>query len=490
MKIFIDGHDFHYEMQALAMLFSQGRRVQVVREAPAALPEEALYTGLRAEGDGWRLLVRARLGGGYAQREETVPAGSPDAERRMGRLCYQALSELTGLRPAWGILTGVRPVKLVRAALEKGADRAEAERYFLEECLVSEEKLRLCCETAEVQRPLLARSRPEDVSLYISIPFCPSRCRYCSFVSHSIGQAGKLVEPYLQLLGEELRALGEKARRYGLRLTAVYFGGGTPTTLEAGQLDTLLETVAESFDLSAVQEYTVEAGRPDTITAEKLQALRRRGVDRISVNPQSLQDAVLEKAGRRHTAAQAVESYRLARTFGFQTINMDLIAGLEGDTPLLFADTLRQVIALRPENVTVHTLSVKRAANLSEDPAAVLARRGAEEMVSLARGLLTEAGYRPYYLYRQKNMLQNLENTGYSLPGHESAYNIRIMDESQTILAAGAGGVTKLVGGGEIQRIFNYKYPYEYISRFHQLRERQQGMDDFYKKFPIPGVVG
>lgn len=484
MTVYIDGHGFHYEMQALAMLFSCGRKVQLMQGGPQGLPEDALYTGLKDEEEAQLITVRAWLGGRYAERIGRLPKGSPAAEQRMGRLCYEALSELTGIKPAWGILTGVRPVKLVRAMLEGGADDNELRRYFCEECLVSEEKLRLCCETAAVQRPLLAGGGPRDISLYVSIPFCPSRCRYCSFVSHSIEQAGRLIGPYLQLLENELQELGEKVRRHRLRITAVYFGGGTPTTLSAGQLEALMAAIAGSFDLSAVSEYTVEAGRPDTITAEKLEAMRRWGVDRLSVNPQSLQDAVLERAGRRHTAGQAVESYQLARRFGFQTINMDLIAGLEGDSPSLFEDTLRQVIALRPENITVHTLSVKRAAGLHENPEAVLVRRGAGEMATLSRRLLKEAGYRPYYLYRQKNMLQGLENTGYSLPGHESAYNIRIMDESQTVLAAGAGGVTKLVGDGKIVRIFNYKYPYEYISRFEQLRERRQGIDAFFEAVP------
>lgn len=480
MTVYIDGHGFHYEMQALAMLFSRGQRVQLAQGTPKEEGEDFLYTGLAAQDGRWQLCARARMAGRTAEYVQTLPEGDPAAERRLGRLCYQALGELTGLRPAWGILTGVRPVKLVRAMLEKGADEEALRRFFCEECLVSEEKLRLCRETAQVQHPLLCGSGEREVSLYISIPFCPSRCRYCSFVSHSVEQAGRLIAPYLQLLGQELQQLGEKVRRHRLSLGAVYFGGGTPTTLSEEQLDALLAVVANSFDLSAVREYTVEAGRPDTISPDKLRVLCRYGVNRLSVNPQSLQDAVLEKAGRRHTARQAVESYQLARSFGFKTINMDLIAGLEGDTPALFRDTLERVIALRPENITVHTLSVKRAASLGEDPAAVLVRRGAAEMVGLSQQLLREAGYRPYYLYRQKNMLQGLENTGYSLPGHESAYNIRIMDESQTVLAAGAGGVTKLVGKGKIQRIFHYKYPYEYISRFEQQEERQQGIDAFY----------
>ncbi|MCI8442926.1 MAG: coproporphyrinogen dehydrogenase HemZ [Provencibacterium sp.] len=480
MTVYIDGHPFHYEMQALAMLFSRGQKVRLSHELPPQPEGDALYTGLLEEEERQRIIVRAWIGGRYTERSESLLEQDPAAERKMGKLCYQALCELTGLSPAWGILTGVRPVKLVRALLEKGADDNELHRYFCEECLVSEEKLRLCCETAAVQRPLIEDGDPQDISLYVSIPFCPSRCRYCSFVSHSIEQAGRLIDPYLQLLERELQTLGEKVRRHRLRITAVYFGGGTPTILSAGQLERLFEGIKESFELSFVREYTVEAGRPDTITAEKLAVMRRYGVNRLSVNPQSLQDAVLEKAGRRHTAQQAVESYLLARQFGFFTINMDLIAGLEGDSPALFEDTLRRVIRLRPENITVHTLSVKRAAGLGENPEEVLIRRGAQEMVNFSRRLLAEAGYRPYYLYRQKNMLQGLENTGYSLPGHESGYNIRIMDESQTILAAGAGGVTKLVGGGKIVRIFNYKYPYEYISRFEQLQERQRGIDDFF----------
>ncbi|TCL42925.1 coproporphyrinogen dehydrogenase HemZ [Harryflintia acetispora] len=487
MTIYIDAHDCHYEVQRLCTMFLRGERAPLAFGAPGEGEERFLYTG-RAERDGKALLtVRARLGGSevHRQRELPLPSGKQECERAFGQMIYELLVPMTGIRPPWGILTGIRPVKLFRARLDAGESGQEVLRYFCDGLYLSEEKARLALQTAQVQRPILRGSAPDLFSLYVSIPFCPSRCRYCSFVSHSIEQAAGLIEPYLELLERELALTAQKARESSLRLHSVYFGGGTPTTLSAAQLDRLCAAVAENFDLGGVKEYTVEAGRPDTITAEKLAVLRKAGVDRISVNPQTLQDEVLAAAGRNHTAQQTLDAFGLARQAGFPCINMDLIAGLQGDTPQGFADTLERVIALRPQNITVHALSVKRSAALGGHAGEVLIASPAAEMVALSARLLIGAGYHPYYLYRQKDTVENLENTGWCLPGYESAYNIHIMDESQTILACGAGGVTKLcrpkgTGGQEITRIFNYKYPYEYISRFEQLCARKEAVVPFF----------
>jgi oxygen-independent coproporphyrinogen-3 oxidase len=319
----------------------------------------------------------------------------------------------------------------------------------------------------------------------VGIPFCPSRCAYCSFVSHSIAGAAaqKLVPLYVQNLVAELGETGRLARALGLVPLAVYVGGGTPTALAPQELARVCGAIAQSFALPPGLEYTVEAGRPDTITREKLEILRAHGVNRLSVNPQTMRDEVLARAGRRHTARDCLESYALARRLGFDNINMDLIAGLPGDSPAGFCASLEQLIALRPENITVHTLAFKRAAQFSQQAQAGAA--GIVEMLQTAQTLLAAAAYAPYYMYRQSRSLGNLENIGWSLPGRYCRYNIDMMEESHTILACGAGGVTKCkqVGTDYLERIFSLKYPYEYLSRFDELMQRKQRMAEFYRTY-------
>jgi oxygen-independent coproporphyrinogen-3 oxidase len=363
-----------------------------------------------------------------------------------------------------------------------------AYRDFTNRLWVTPAKAALAAAVAAAEEPLIEMTRANTFSLYVGIPFCPTRCSYCSFVSHSIGtpEAKKLIAPYLEKLEEEICRTAEIADRLGLQLASVYIGGGTPTTLSAEQLERLLKQITACFGAGAENEFTVEAGRPDTITREKLDALRGK---RISINPQTMHDSVLEAIGRKHTAVLAVECYHMAREMGFTQINMDLIAGLPTDTAEGFADSVRQVAALRPENVTVHTLALKRSSVLkaTADPF-----RGAQEIAAMlqsAEETLSAAGYRPYYMYRQSASLGNFENIGRTLPGHICRYNIDMMEETHTILACGAGAVTKLVGqthaedepsGPPLLRVFNYKYPYEYISRFGELMERKKQITDFY----------
>jgi oxygen-independent coproporphyrinogen-3 oxidase len=302
-------------------------------------------------------------------------------------------------------------------------------------------------------------------------------------VSQSVERAKFLVPGYVEKLKEEIRHTGEIAAACGLRLETVYFGGGTPTTLSAEQLSQLIGEIRGSFDCSTVREFTVEAGRPDTITMEKLQALRECGVDRISINPQTMNDAVLERIGRRHTAQQTEEAFRMARECGFGNINMDTIAGLPGESTESFCRTLQILTDWDPESITVHTLALKRSSNFNqnEDPRQ-LDGGSAEKMVEYSQQLLPQKGYAPYYLYRQSRMLANLENIGWSKPGFENLYNIFIMEETHTILACGAGAVTKFrqPGGERIERIFNFKYPYEYNNRFEELLQRKKHIREFY----------
>ena len=336
--------------------------------------------------------------------------------------------------------------------------------------------------TADNQAPVLALNTLRSYSLYISIPFCPSRCSYCSFVSRTTAESGSLIEPYVQALCRELAEISALARRNRLRLETIYIGGGTPTAVSAAQLRTLMQAVRDNFDVPAVREYTVEAGRPDCTTPEKLAVIKEYGATRISINPQTLSDEVLAAIGRRHTAQDVLDCFAQARRLGHGNINMDLIAGLPLDTPARFAQTLQGVLALAPENITVHTLTLKRASNLVIEHAPNAYGDVARMLDSCA--LLGENGYEPYYLYRQKGTLQNLENTGYTRPGYAGLYNVFIMEEVHTILSAGAGGSTKLVGpDGHIRRIFNHKYPLEYIERFDVVQARKQGVDDFYAKY-------
>ncbi len=439
-------------------------------------------------------LVAVSRGGKKSCRGQRVSAAQSDddfkkqCELALGRAFFRAASLLTGITPPWGTLTGIRPVKLVRSRLAVGMKPEEIINDFKRQYYTNENKTRLCLKTAVAEQRIVSLSREDSASLYISIPFCPSRCLYCSFISHDVEKSAKLMPEYVSLLCEELKQTGQLVDELGLKLETIYMGGGTPTVLSAKQLEAILGTVKKSFKTDTLREYTVEAGRPDTITRDKLDAILEGGARRISINPQTLDDAVLRRIGRAHTAVDVYKSFALAREAGVPCINMDLIAGLPGDTPEGFRKTLEGVIGLSPEAVTVHTLAMKRASRLVTLDGGLYDAQGeaANIMLQDAEDLLCAAGYAPYYLYRQKNTLGGLENTGYSKPGFEGLYNVFIMDETHTILAAGAGGVTKMrqPRGQLIERVFNFKYPYEYISRFGEIISRKKKVNEFYAKFP------
>lgn len=406
-----------------------------------------------------------------------------DNELVSAQLLYKLLCDFTGLTQPWGILTGVRPVKLLRRLAEESSEE-QAVKKFEKDFFVSNEKIALSRETEHNERKILELSKPESFSLYVGIPFCPSRCSYCSFVMASIERAEKLIEPYTKLLCEEIKRTAEIANKLGLRLETVYFGGGTPTTLSAEQLDTVLGTVNNSFDMSTCREFTVEAGRPDTIDIAKLFALKENKVDRISINPQTTNDEVLKTIGRKHTAQQFFDAFELARKCGFDNINTDLIAGLPTDTPESFKNSLDSIIRLNAECITVHTLCMKRASRLTTEGVTLDLQqaRDAREMLAYTQNILGQNEYLPYYMYRQSRMVGNLENVGWSKKGFESLYNVYVMDETHTILACGSGGVTKLKRNNPdyLERIFNFKYPYEYIDRFDELIQRKSGIMQFY----------
>ncbi len=479
MTLIFCGNRFKYEMENVARLFFPLRRFQFAYDCEPPAGGDFLAFIQTAEGEGARLTVSFREGE-YRDNASTFVNQSVrfenDCEEAFARVLYRLLEKKTGVHPRWGILTGIRPVRRMQRAVDSGKSRQDAEEEFRRDFYVSEEKIALAARISILQQPVLRDISPRDFSLYISIPYCPSRCSYCSFVSHSIDhpKARKLIPDYVSHLVKEIDFTSKMARDLGLRLRSVYIGGGTPTVLEAEQLRQITDCVQKAFTPPPDLEYTIEAGRADTITREKLAVIKEAGANRVSINPQTFEDSVLAAVGRRHTANDVVKCYEMAREFDFPSINMDLIAGLPTDTLEGFARSLRKAIDLGPENITVHALSVKRASALfsemdgSEDYSAV------QEMVDLSGRLLPASGYEPYYLYRQKNTIGNLENVGYAKPGHLGLYNIYIMEEVQHILAVGAGGVSKVVMPGRIERVFNYKYPYEYIADFSDILSRKE----------------
>lgn len=483
MDIFVNGLHSGYETEQLCRLFFPEKNIAIAK-TDSAVEDSEEYASVELENGRCKTVLFVD-GAMYSAEEEVTEGDMKEQELRCARILYGLLVKHTDFTPPWGILTGVRPIKLMRSLCDELGEEKAQERYR-DILLVSPEKTGLAMRTYHNETPFLDMSRDDSFSLYISVPFCPTRCGYCSFVSQTVEKSAKLLPEYVDLLVKEIYCTAEIAKQLGLRLETVYMGGGTPTTFSAQQLQRVLGAVNDAFDISSLREFTVEAGRPDTVTPEKLKAIKEAGAGRISINPQTMDDAILERIGRRHTTQQTIDAFMLARAHGFDNINMDLIAGLPGDTPEGFASTLSQVTALDPEAVTVHTLALKRASNLVIEGNARYSAAGQScvQMLETADRELTRHGYEPYYLYRQTRIVGNLENVGWSKKGCEGLYNIYIMDETHTILAVGAGGVTKLKqpGANNIERIFNHKFPYEYNSRFDEILSRKRGVIDFYEK--------
>lgn len=476
MKLFFQGHDERYSVeQVLLTLFPQERPLYPQGELPGN--DNELVLTFHAEDQGCTASALLRREGGRFRATARCPALPEDEvlskrlrRQTLQRAFYLAAVEYLGEEPPWGMLSGVRPVKLPTRAMAAGATPAQAEQQLGTLYRVDPVRRRLAMDCAgeslRVQRSL----KPQELSLYVGIPFCPTRCAYCSFIS-AAGKTKALLPPYLDALLQEVETAGAAVTRQGGEILSLYLGGGTPTILDAVQLDRLLSAIRAAFPLREGLECTVEAGRPDTITAEKLKILRRHGVNRISVNPQSLQDAVLRAIGRGHTAQDILDAYALTRQAGFPVINMDLIAGLPRDSLGGFRATLEQVLALEPENVTVHTLAQKRGAR--RDWEALPSPAETEAMLSYAHTRLRRAGYVPYYLYRQKFMTGAMENVGWCKPGTASVYNICMMEELHSVLALGCGGSSKRVGGGTVSRLTNPKYPQEYLRDLPRILEEK-----------------
>lgn len=437
------------------------------------------------EGDGCRsvaweendkICARAEIRRGIrqtqAQVERPIPPEAGEAYKRELTYCvkasvYQALLPLLEHRPPWGSMTGVKPAKPVRLAMREGMDPNALDRYLREHYDVTESRRRLCLQAAEYSIRAEDSLLPGETQLYLGIPFCPAKCSYCSFVSNDMTRWGFMIQPYLEALLQEVEAGGALLRQNAIPLGSVYIGGGTPTTLNEAQLETLLAAVRQQFDFSRCREFTVEAGRPETINGEKLRLMQRYGVTRISINPQTMNDSVLQGVGRRHTAQDIEDCYHLARRTGDFLINMDLIAGLPGDDDASLLESVRRVAALEPDNVTIHCLARKRGARLYFGPTGQLP----PETLDACYELLKARGYEPYYLYRQKYMAGGLENVGFCRPGTVSHYNICMMEELSDVLALGSGGVSKLCSenGRKIHRVANPKYPREYIDRIESI---------------------
>lgn len=488
MNLSLVGHSFKYELEKIIRIFLPFEKITFSSEAVIA--DNCANTVLKSDESQTLLFSELFLNDKHECISQSIDNSNAEflkeCERILAFQLCKCFIKITGYTPKWGILTGVRPAKLFSRLSSQLGDEG-ARKYFSEKLMVSDGKISLCSEAVKGEEMITSLSRPESFSLYISIPFCPTRCAYCSFVSHSVEHAHKLIPEYVRLLCRELEITAEISKKLNLRLETVYIGGGTPTSISAEQLDRIMKCVSDNFDLSNLREYTVEAGRPDTVTDEKLSVIKRGGATRISINPQSMNDSVLEAIGRKHTALQTKEAFYLARKHGFDNINTDLIAGLPTETLESFKNSVEEVLRLEPESVTVHSLSVKRASNLTVSGSLPEIKTGkiASDMVDFSRQRLTESGILPYYMYRQSKTVGNLENVGYSKNNFECLYNVYIMDETHTILAVGASAVTKLrePNGDKIERIFNYKYPYEYINRFDDLMSRKEGITEFYEKY-------
>lgn len=440
MELTLLGHNYRYAAESAILLFvldHENLRGEI------SMTQEDGKTAFFA-----RLSYGEKTGEGACAR---VCESEREVQNTMKRAIFSAMSKVCTAPTPWGIMTGVRPTKIVRELYDLGWGDDAVFNYLKDEFWVSDDKISLCTEIAKAEQSILAGCGQRDVSLYLHVPFCPTRCVYCSFVSNMPKNPEKELEGYVSAMLAELSDTAQIARELHLNLKTIYMGGGTPTTLSAPLLKALLAGINQQFDLSHLEEFTVEAGRPDTVTQEKLAVLKQGGVTRLCINPQTMHQKTLDKIGRRHTPEDVARCYGLARTAGFDKINADLIAGLPGETPEMFAETLAALLPLLPEAITVHTMYLKRASQMKQEMERFAVANAAcvGEMLAKCRVFMHKNGYAPYYMYRQKNTVGNLENVGYCLPGCECRYNVYMMEEEQTILGVGAGATTKAVANGK-----------------------------------------
>ena len=472
--------NFEYDVYTLVKAFFPDADVTMIyTDEESACPEAELQMSVTESADSYLFLLEEK-DIRTIEKEVSVPSGADRHERKnaLKTLVYKTLCEYTGRELPWGDLTGIRPVRIPLDLIEKGWKNADIAAHMRETYFTSPKKTALAVAIANREKDILDRLDVRNgYSLYIGIPFCPSICLYCSFGSHPIEKYRDAVAPYMQALYKELAYLAEVCKKK--KLTSIYIGGGTPTSLDTDMFSELLTFVVDHFSFEHLEEFTVEAGRPDTITEEKLYAMLASAVSRISINPQTMNQKTLDLIGRQHTVEQTVQAFELARNLGFDNINMDLIAGLPGEGPEEVGETLRQIEALRPDSLTIHSLALKRSSrlNLMKEEYAAQSFHNSEEIMERVGRLASRMGLYPYYLYRQKNMAGNLENVGYARDGCFGIYNILIMEEKQTILAAGSGAMTKLVyEDGRIERTPNVKDVGNYIERIDEMIERKRAV--------------
>ncbi len=471
MKLIIDGNIGRTYVQNLCLLFFPGAKFSESEEVTHDTPVLHLRVEERADHVWASADLRIGDNRGFGEHSERYKA-SITRERSMkiavGKAVYTAGGAVLEYTPAWGILTGIRPAKIARQIYANTPDPAKVRKVLRDEYFLNPKKAALLTQVA-IHESRIIDTLPENAcSLYISIPFCPTRCAYCSFVSFATKRLHSLMPAYVERLLSDLEETFALIKELGMKIVTVYIGGGTPTTLSAEQMDRLLDKICQHVNPDELEEFTVEAGRPDTVTPEKLAVIASHGVSRISINPQTLNDEVLQGIGRHHTVDDFYRAYEIARQSGIPQINTDLIAGLPGDSYRSFAKSVDSILKLAPDNLTVHTFCVKTGADIAHSGADMYAPVSAEaqKCVDYSQLRAKNSGYIPYYLYRQKNAVGNLENVGFSLPGKEGRYNVYIMEEVHPIFAVGAGGSTKIIDpkSGKICRLFMPKYPYEYLS--------------------------
>ena len=477
MILKVNGDINRYYVQTLCMVFFPGATFGENEQPGEDIPEVAVDVYRDSENTCVTAYASIKLNDKLCEATESVSLAeeinfATHEAIAVGKAIFAAGKELLGHTPPWGILTGVRPAKVANSILRSGKGILKTKKVLRDEYFLNPQKAALAVSVASAEMKMLKKMQRNTCSLYISIPFCPSRCAYCSFVSYTTKRLLSMIDDYLEAMLIDLDDTFDTIRKLGLKVTTVYIGGGTPTTLSADQLKKLLGKICENIDPASLLEFTLEAGRPDTITRDKLQVAKDYGVTRISVNPQTLNDDILKEIGRRHTVEDFFRAYAMAKEIGFRDINVDLIAGLPGDDFKNFSETVDKIIELEPTNITVHTFCVKKASDALRNNSSVYSLSGGDAAKSVSYSQLKTkfAGYKPYYMYRQKNTVGNLENVGFSLEGHEGIYNVYMMEEFQTIFAVGAGAVTKLVKfegnshtDAQIMRLFRPKYPYEYL---------------------------
>jgi len=484
MILSINGNISRYYVETLCMIFFPGSTFGENEEPEKGVPE--VHVGVYPDSEGSETaFVSIKLNDRVCEATETVHADeeihiSTRASIAVGRALFAAGKELLGHIPPWGILTGVRPAKIAGKLLASGKGIVKTKKILRDEYFLNQPKAALAVSVAAAEAKITKRSAEDSCSLYISIPFCPSRCSYCSFVSYTTPRLLSMIDEYVDLMLTELKYTFKLIKELGLNLVTIYIGGGTPTTLNTSQMKKMFDVICENVDTDKLLEFSLEAGRPDTITKEKLALAKEYGVTRVSVNPQTLNNDILADIGRKHTAEDFYRAYEIAKESGIKDINVDLIAGLPGDDFKNFSETIDKVISLEPTNITVHTFCVKKASDALKNNSEIysISANDASKSVSYAQIKTKFAGYKPYYMYRQKNTVGNLENVGFSIDGHEGLYNIYMMEEVQTIFAVGAGAVTKFVDRKNwdkerirMCRIFNPKYPYEYLREMKKRNE-------------------